>query len=55
VAGESAELDGNVGFEEKVDGQPDCKILRVERALRTDPEHKQGDRDEVRVPGRINV
>jgi hypothetical protein len=42
VARESAESDGNVGFEEEVDGQPDCKILRVERASRTDPEHRQG-------------
>jgi hypothetical protein len=47
VARESAESDGNIGFEEEVDGQPDCEILRVERASRRDPEHKP---DEVQVP-----
>jgi hypothetical protein len=44
VARESAESDGNIGFKEKVDGQPDCEILGVERASRRDPEHKQGTR-----------
>jgi hypothetical protein len=44
VARENAESDGNVGFEKEIDGQPDCKILRVERASRGDPEHKQVDR-----------
>jgi hypothetical protein len=42
VLRESAESDGNVGFEEEVDGQPDCEILRVECASRGDPEHKRG-------------
>jgi hypothetical protein len=44
VARESAELDGKVGFEEEVDGQPDCKILGVECAPRRDPEYKRGMR-----------
>jgi hypothetical protein len=44
VAREYAESDGNIGFKEEVDGQPDCKILVVERASRGDPEHVQGDK-----------
>jgi hypothetical protein len=42
VARENTESDGNIGFEKKVDGQPDCKILGVERASRRDPEHRRG-------------
>jgi hypothetical protein len=42
VARENTELDGNIGFEKKVDGQPDCEVLGVERALRRDPEHIRG-------------
>jgi hypothetical protein len=45
VARESAESENDVGFEKKVDGQPDCKILGVERASRGDPEHRQGSRE----------
>ncbi len=27
MSGEGAESNGNVGFEEEIDGDPDCKIL----------------------------
>jgi hypothetical protein len=50
VARENAESDGNIGFEEEIDGQPDCEILGVERASRRDPEHITGVRIEVQVP-----
>jgi hypothetical protein len=48
VAREYAETDGNVGFEEEVDGQPDCEILVIEHASRGDPEHRQGVRYKFR-------
>jgi hypothetical protein len=44
VTRENTESDGNVGFEEKVDSQPDCEILIIEHASRGDPEHRQGVR-----------
>jgi hypothetical protein len=44
VTGQGAKPNGDVGFEEKVDGDPDCEVLRVERATRTKPEHKTGER-----------
>jgi hypothetical protein len=55
VARESAESDGDIGFEEEVDGQPDCQILRVECALRRDPEHKPESREKGTSSVRINV
>jgi hypothetical protein len=48
VARENAESDGNIGFEDEVNSQPDCKILVIERASRGDPEHRQGMRYKFR-------
>jgi hypothetical protein len=48
VARENPQSDSNIGFEDEIDGQPDCEVLVVERASRRDPEHRQGG--EVQVP-----
>jgi hypothetical protein len=42
VPGEDAEANSDVGFEDKIDGDPDCKVLSVECASRREPEHKAG-------------
>jgi hypothetical protein len=42
VTGQGAKPNGDVGFEEEIDGDPDCEVLGVERATRTKPEHKTG-------------
>jgi hypothetical protein len=48
VARENTESDSNIGFEDEDNGQPDCKILIIERASRRDPEHRQGVRYKFR-------
>jgi hypothetical protein len=42
VPGEEAEVNSDIGFEDVIDGDPDCKVLSVERASRREPEHKAG-------------
>jgi hypothetical protein len=44
VVRENSKSESNIGFEDEVDSQPDCKILVVEHASRRDPEHRQGVR-----------
>lgn len=42
MSGQGTKANGDFGMKDKVDDDPDCEVLRVERATRRDPEHRLG-------------